>query len=65
MGHIINTNFAANINAARDYGHSKISTLIVRWVDDGSKEGKQEYMWFKCKDSDNMDYYKWEWYPGK
>lgn len=64
-GHITNTDFAAHINAARDYGHPKISTLILRWVDDGSKKGKQEYMWFECKDSDNTDYYKWEWYPGK
>merc|ERR1712194_15710 len=64
-GHITNTDFAAHINAARDYGHPKISTLIVRRVNDGSKEGKQEYMWFECKDSDNMDYYEWEWYPGK
>jgi len=51
--------FASQLNGVAGYGHPKISTLILREHDWGN-----EYLWFECKDSDNQDYYEWEWYPG-
>ena len=59
QGDITNTDFAAHLNAKYGYGHPKISTLALRNVDGG----KTEYYWWECKDSDNKDYYDWEWYP--
>ena len=54
-----NTDFAAAINAKYGYGHPKISTLALRNV----LNGRKEYYWLECKDSDNHDHYHWEWYP--
>lgn len=56
-GRVHSTDAGSQINAAWGYGHPKISTLVLRW------DGDWQYYWFECKDSDNKDYYEWEWYP--
>jgi len=58
---ITNTDFAAQINAGNNYPHPKISTLVLRWVEGG----KNEYLWYECKDSDKAIEYSWQYYPDK
>jgi len=38
-----------------------MSTLVLRWVEGG----KNEYLWYECKDSDKAIEYEWQYYPDK
>lgn len=60
-GYITNTDFAAIMNAKHDYPHPKMSTLVLRLYEGG----KQEYLWFECKDSDDEYEYSWQYFPDK